>query len=251
MDIWLIYVIKTLLLPLSAFLLFVFFLYLKFFRHKIKQASALLFSIIILYLISTPIVAYYLAKQVSPYSTPDTQQISAAQALVVIGGGLVNHAPEYGAGSSVNSRTLTRLRYTAKLAKQTRLPILVSGGIVLSKQPQSEAELMADILEKEFSVPVKWQETNSRNTAENARNSYRILSQAGIKHIVLVTHAIHMSRATRQFQQAGFTVIPAPTAFLSKPEMGILTFLPSVFALETTTLAFHEYLGSLWYQLRY
>src|SRR5580765_1139325 len=50
-----------------------------------------------------------------------------AEAIVVLGGGRYLDAPEYG-GDTAGPSTLERLRYGAKLGRETRLPILVSGG---------------------------------------------------------------------------------------------------------------------------
>jgi uncharacterized SAM-binding protein YcdF (DUF218 family) len=47
-----------------------------------------------------------------------------AQAIVVLGGGRYRGAPEYG-GDTVSAMTLPRLRYAARLQRETGLPLLV------------------------------------------------------------------------------------------------------------------------------
>ena len=72
------------------------------------------------------------------------------------------------------------------------------------------AELMAETLEDDFGLVTRWRETESRNTYENAVFSNRLLREAGIRHVYLVTHALYMKRARDVFAATGLEVIPAP-----------------------------------------
>jgi uncharacterized SAM-binding protein YcdF (DUF218 family) len=254
MDIFIIYIIKTLLLPLAS-LLIISIVGLLLIRCKPLIAQKLLrFSLSALLLLSMPIATKYLAVSQEVY--PPLNNVAAyhfaAQAIVVLGGGIRESAPEYQQLATLKSSTLERVRYAAKIAKQTQLPILVTGGKVFDTDLPSEATLMAKVLTDEFRQPVRWQEKNSRNTAENADHTQAILAQEGINRIILVTHAYHMQRAVLQFQQQGFRVLPAPTVFLSQSDtLNILSFLPSAAALQKSTLILHEIMGIIWYKLRY
>ena len=110
---------------------------------------------------------------------------------------------------------------------------------------------MADILEREFAVKVRWQEGESRNTAENASLSAAILRAAGIRRVVLVTQAFHMPRAARLFRAAGLEVVPAPTHFKTagRSPLGPLDLLPQSNALRNSYFALHEWLGIAWLAL--
>ena len=44
------------------------------------------------------------------------------------------------------------------------------------------------------------------------------LEAAGVRRILLVTHAMHMKRARDAFEAAGLEVVPAPTAWLGGGE---------------------------------
>jgi uncharacterized SAM-binding protein YcdF (DUF218 family) len=125
----------------------------------------------------------------------------------------------------------------------------VVGGSVLA-EGDSEGALMRGILEDEFAVPVEWVEDRSRNTAQNALQARKVLP---VDRIVLVTHALHMRRAARQFEQAGFEVLPAPIQFVQRGHLDYVLFdwLPSIDAFAATYAALHEYLGLVWYRLRY
>jgi len=253
MDIFIIYVIKTLLLPLSS-LLILSITGLFLLQQRNFAVTLISFSLVLLLLLSLPVTVKYLAGMQEKYPPFEITSLEnfAAQAIVVLGGGLRDSAPEYAQQVTLKSRTLARIRYAALLAKKINLPLLVSGGKVFNTSLISEADIMASVLNNEFNQAVRWKEQNSRNTAENALYTQEILSQEGITRIILVTHALHMHRAVEQFQQQGLQVMPAPTVFFSKPRsLNLLSFLPYARDLERNSLVIHEIMGSAWYKLRY
>lgn len=204
---------------------------------------------LLLFAQSLPPVAAVLIASLEERAGPALRQPAGAQAIVVLGSGLRRKAVEY-ASDTANERSLVRLRYGAALARQFQLPLLVSGGSP-EQSSRSEAEVMAEIIEGEFGVAVRWRETESKDTADNAAMSARILQAAGVRRVVLVTQAFHMPRARRLFEAAGLEVIPGPTDFKSGPwEMpGPFDFLPQAKALQTSYYALHEWLGILWLEL--
>lgn len=254
MDIYIIYVIKTLLLPIASLLLLSIAGLILLPRNQPLSMTLMSFSLITLLLLSLPVVAKYLAatQEIYPPLNNATLDSFSAQAIVVLGGGLRSPAPEYEQQITLKNRTLLRVRYAALLAQQTQLPLLVSGGKVLKADNPSEAEIMAAVLINEYSQQVNWQEGSSRNTAENALYTQKILSKQGVRRIILVTHALHMRRAVEQFQLHGFHVMPAPTVFWSRSnELDVFSFLPAASALQRSSLVIHEIMGRAWYKLRY
>lgn len=200
----------------------------------------------LLVLQSLPLVSGALMASLEQRAGPVIADAGGAQAIVVLSSGLDLHQPEYG-GDTAGERTLLRLRYGAVLAKRFGLPLLVAGGRP-ENATRTEAAVMADILEREFAVKARWQEGESRNTAENAARSATILREAGVRRVVLVTQAFHMPRAVRLFRAAGLEVVPAPTQFktggASLP--GVLDLLPQSQALRNSYFALHEWLGMAW-----
>lgn len=238
--------------PLSLLLPALAGLLLWYKRPRIARAL-LATAATLLWLLSTPFVAESLLQSLedtSPLteSSPPASGANTAAAIVVLGGGTYFGAPEYG-GDTVGAASLLRLRYAAKLHRETSLPILASGGKPLGNA-LSEAEQMQRVLEQEFKVPVQWVETGSDNTAESARHSYSQLQMAGITHIYLVTHAWHMPRAASAFRAAGFSVVPAPTAYTTRYRTDLLAFLPRATALHDSAIFMHEGIGRLWYRLK-
>jgi uncharacterized SAM-binding protein YcdF (DUF218 family) len=172
-------------------------------------------------------------------------------AVVVLGGGRRFSAPEYGS-VTLNARSMERLRYGIWLGRETSLPLLFSGGSGRSESNgPAEAELAARIAEREYKMPLRWVEAQSRDTHENAMRSVPLLKSQGIERIVLVTHAYHMPRALRNFQRAQTLYSPSAAlelvaAPLGRPLPGPwkpTDWLPSLRGFEETYLALHELLG--------
>jgi uncharacterized SAM-binding protein YcdF (DUF218 family) len=219
------------------------------FRHRRWAFGLAMLGALLLLLQSLPLVSGALMASLEARAGPAIQGKDGSQAIVVLSGGLSTDAPEYG-GDTAGARTLLRLRYGALLAHRYELPVLVTGGRP-DNATRTEAAVMADILAKEFAVKVRWQETQSRTTAENAALSAAILRAAGIRRVVLVTQAFHMPRAARLFRDAGIEVVPAPTNFTStgRTPLAPSDFLPGVGALQNSYYALHEWLGMAWLAL--
>jgi len=162
--------------------------------------------------------------------------------VVILGGGVRRNAPEYG-GDTLATLTLERVRYGARVARLTGLPVLVSGGAVLSGQP--EAMLMAASLQREFGVPVKWVEALSRTTHENAVRSAEVLKREGIDRVVLVTHVFDTRRAVAEFEGQGIGVVVAPTGGSHASEESLLDYVPSMTGLTRSYYATYEILANL------
>lgn len=198
-----------------------------------------------LLLLSMPIVGKALMAPLEQYPPISAAQLQRAQAIVILGGGSYFAAPEYG-GDTVGSATLERLRYGARLARQSRLPLLVTGGAPTGGRP--EGELMRDTLEQDFGVKVRWVEANARDTAENASLSAPLLKAAGITRIALISNGWHLPRAIPLFAKQGLDVTPAPMAFSTGSPSLAWSLLPA--GLGTSREALHEYLGQLYNRLK-
>lgn len=218
-------------------------------RRKHPRAATAIMTLALgtLWLLSTPWFAHTLLRRIEPLPA-DPLRAPAAQAIVVLGGGQYYGAPEY-AADTVNEATLARLRYTAYLQRSTGKPVLVSGGSSQGS-PNAEAHAMKAVLENEFRTPVTWTESASKNTFGNARASRTLLAPLGIHRVYLVTHAWHMLRAQRQFIEAGFDVVPAPTQYATRFRLTLLDFFPRADALSDSSSFCHEILGLLWYRIK-
>ncbi len=243
--------LKTLILPPGVNLLLLLVALVCWWRYRRFAICLAALSMLSLAAMSTPWVAHALARQLErPYPPVSPEQVLAgADAIVVLGGGRYRAAAEFGGVDMLSNHGLVRLRYAAHLHRQTGLPLLVSGGVVYNPELEAEADIMARSLRESFGLAATWVEPNSSTTRENARYSAEILAAAGVRRIALVSHAMHMRRAVREFSRHGLSVLPAPTGYtgtnLNPP---LLRLLPSVDALHISRSALHEWLGYLAYQ---
>ena len=151
-------------------------------------------------------------------------------AIVVLGGGREAYAPEYGV-SNLNAWSLERLRYGIWLGRETGAPVAFSGGVGwMQKEGMSEAQIASRIAAAEFARPLRWVEEESRDTRENAGRVLPILLRDGVNEVIVVTHAWHMPRALRAFQEAAqgrVKVTAAPMALAPLVDQPLLMWLPS------------------------
>jgi uncharacterized SAM-binding protein YcdF (DUF218 family) len=192
--------------------------------------------------LQAPLEARYPALKIAELDRLD------ADAIVVIGAGRYRGAPEFGEDEVIGPG-LDRLRYAAMLARASKKPLLVSGGAP-DGGSRSEAEAMRTSLARDFGIAVRWLETASANTHENAVRSAEILRPAGVRRIALVTHAWHMPRAAAAFEATGLVVVPAPTGYSSVGSRSMLDFVPRAGAMQASARALHEWIGQAWYALR-
>lgn len=202
-------------------------------------------SLLSLLLLSLPLVGNLLMAPLESHSPITSAQLQRVQAIVILGGGTYYAAPEYG-GDTVSHHTLERLRYGARLARQSGLPLLVTGGAPFGGR--AEAGSMREVLENEFNVKVRWTETAARNTTENASLSAPLLKAAGITRIALISHGWHQPRAIALFEKQGFEVTPASTAFSTGSPSLLETLLPG--GMNRSRHALSEYLGQLYNRLK-
>ena len=169
------------------------------------------------------------------------------QAIVVLGGDVVTVGPD--GAQDIGPLTLERLRRGAALAHETNLPVLVTSG-VLSHGRAPLADLMADSLKSDFSVPVRWIEPQAHDTWDNAQMSAAILRGAGITSVYVVTHGWHMRRALIAFRQSGLAVTPAPVALNHWPGGDLTDFIPLAGEWRLSYFGLHEWIGCAWYAWR-
>jgi len=248
--------LKAIFFPPGIFLFLLVVAIISFDSHRALSKRILIFTTALLFLLSTPIISKILIHPLEKYEPLELQvaQNIPADAIVILSGGRLRNAKEYDGKDVSGDKSLSRLMYGARLHVATQLPILITGGFGYDRR-LSLAELMANDLSQHFGIKAQWLETESKNTAENASLSAKILRPLDKMKILLVSDAWHMRRAVEIFEREGFLVTPAPTRFegnsASELDFRLDLFLPSVTALKRSYFAIHEMLGIAWYQLRY
>lgn len=199
-----------------------------------------------LWLLSCNAAGIWLAQALLPMPVPlQPAQLQPTQAIVVLGGGVLRDAPEYGAAQP-SGHTLARLRYGARLARQSGKPLAFAGGIgwgAAGTDMPAEGQVARDLLQQEWGLAPRWVDDRSRDTAENAQQMKRLLAADGVSRIALVTDAWHMARSVRAFEAAGFQVVPAPTGFPSVRSRPVLEWLPSAEGLALSRQVLREWLA--------
>lgn len=174
-----------------------------------------------------------------------------ADAIVILGAGREQNDPGWGGADQPGLMALERLRYAARLARASGLPMAATGGLHYG-QPPSEAALMADAMKRDYGLEIRWLEEQSRTTWENAVLSADLLQPQGVRRVVLVTQAWHMPRSRWSFEQAGFEVISAPMGYLSagyaRPLGG---WLPESRVIWQSSQLLNEAIGLLAYPIVY
>ena len=241
--------LTSLAVPPSAPLLLAFLGLLLAWRRKRGGLALAALSLIALWLLACHGTAVWLARHALPQFPPITAaelDTSRVQAIVVLGGGLLSGAPEYGGLPQPAPFTAARLRYGVWLARQSGLPVAFTGGVGWAAdgmQPVSEADVAGRVALQDYGVKLRWLETASRDTWENARLLAPLLQKDGVQRIALVTDAWHMPRSVAAFERAGLSVTPAPMGFTLPVESSLLQWLPSVQGLLASRQVLRECLG--------
>ncbi|KAA0874445.1 YdcF family protein [Nitrincola tapanii] len=216
--------------------------------RRISAFLLLLLCAASLWLLGLPLVSHPLQRSLEIYPALNLDSVEA-QAIVVLGGGRAFDGAEFGWPDAPSEQTLSRLTYGAFLHRQTGLPLLVSGGRV-HNEAQSEAELMQQLLQASFDLPVAWLEDRSRTTYENALYTAQMLKAEEIQTVLLVSQAWHLHRAVPVFEHQGLEVIPAPIQFTTPPPKGWIGWIPTAYHARQSAQAIHEWLGFWVYRLR-
>lgn len=248
------YLLKQFFLPPGLFLLGLLLAWWLRLRYPRLARMGFAVSLLGLWLMSLPVCVEWAGRALEPEPalpvTDWAQLARRADVIVVLGAGRERGDPAWG-GDQPGALAGERLRYAARLAKASGLPLLVTGGLHFG-QPPSEAALMAESLEKDFGIGVRWREEASRTTWENALFSAPLLREAGVRRVLLVTLAAHLPRARWCFERQGFEVLGAPVGFLgvpnARPGGG---WLPEAKAFWQSGLLLNEALGRLTYPLLY
>ena len=187
---------------------------------------------------------------------------SVVEAVVVLGGGVVADAPSEefltvisgapGASrrpAALSTEAESRLIYGMRLARRLGVPIVVTGGRVLAAESvPAEADvarrLLLDLGFPDARILV---ESQSRTTAENARNTAEVF---GFSRVAVVTSAYHMPRSLYAFEAAGISPVPAPAAFRTdRRPLRPIDAMPMAKALYNSSVFLREIVGLLFYRL--
>ena len=238
--------VTCLLSPLgSSLCLLILALFLAWRRRSRLATACGALAVVWLWAWSVPVLSLWLRGTLeNQFAQRPLSRVPQAQALVLLGGGV---SPPSGKATDINlGAAADRVWYAARLFHAGKAPLLLlSGGSDPQRHAFSEARAMAVFLQDlGVPAPALVLEEDSRNTLENAAFSAKLLNERGIRHVLLVTSALHMPRALALFTAQGLQVEPAPTDFeADNPPPGALAWLPDAEALDGSGRAMKEWVG--------
>lgn len=229
----------------SALLLSILSLLFLWRRHDRAASILAIGALSWLWLWSTPAASLAIRSHIeSRHPDVPIASLPSADAIVVLGGSVT---PPESPGQFVNlSSGADRVWHAARLYKAGKAPFIVlSGGSDPACSVMSEAQAMRIFL-RDLGVPDQAMllEQESRNTQQNAEYSARLLHARGLNRTLLVTSALHMERARREFEIQGLEVIPAVTdREAGAPPPVPWRYLPDAEALSSSAGALKEIVG--------
>jgi len=210
---------------------------------------------LILYLFSIPAISdrllYSLENQ---YRQPDVDVLSSLDIVVVLGAGY------HPSGVFRESADPSGMAYARVFGGVKAFKNSGAGAIAFCEGWRDDARESGAEVMKAFAIELGVQddkiitEDKSQNTMTNATELKRLLAPKEHRHIGLATSALHMPRAEQVLRQvfASDTIVPIPVGYLYTPKTRYLdSIIPSARALQTSTEALHEWIGMLWYTIRY
>lgn len=193
----------------------------------------------------TPWVANRVVGALEARAAEHTAACGDVRAIVLLSGGLAR--PPRDANDVAALSVMSTQRVMALVERDDpRLPLLIAGG---GEHASSEAALMHALLRT--LAPVRADvalETASRTTWENAQNAAAALPPP--RRVALATSALHLPRARRAFEAAGFEVCPWPLDRQYLDAGGVTAWLPNSTSARKTEAALHELAGDLVYLWR-
>jgi uncharacterized SAM-binding protein YcdF (DUF218 family) len=215
--------------------------------------TLLLAGTALLYLVSIEPVMdgllFGLENRYRPLGTLDPEAVSAI--VVLGGGGVVCNSPEEEGEATLSSDSLKRVMYARTLHELYGLPIIVSGGNVV-KNTSCETEsstarrtlMMLGVEESKI-----LEQGNSRNSWEDALYIQKLYRPG---KVLLVTSSYHMRRGMFCFESNDIRCVPAPTDYKSRmTRYNYRSFLPRMVSFRGSHLAMKEWLGLVYYRMRY
>lgn len=166
-----------------------------------------------LYIWSTPWLSIHARSAIeAAHPARLAVDVESVPTAVVLGGGVASPVPPARFMPDLG-RSADRVWFAAQLFHAGKVERIVLCGAVDSRLGGlSEAESMR-IFILDLGVPdaAIHLESTSINTRQNAVHVAHLLNEWGVDRLLLVTSALHMPRARRQFEAQGLVVFPAAT----------------------------------------
>lgn len=238
--------ISTFVLPPGLFIvLFLLCIYLMLNKKYYRAIVTAFLSTVIIYLLSIAPVANSFMRLVEVTNWNESE-LKSSDVIVLLGGGVSEGVIDISGIGIPSQDSTVRLVDAARLYKNYKLPIIVSGGSIFGSS--EEANVYARIL-ADLDVPDNdiIKEGSSRDTKENARYVAEIMTQKGFKKAILVTSSYHMKRSMFLFEKNNVAVTPYPSGVSAYNKISSFAdYLPRT---SEASLALNELFGLMVYKI--
>ena len=232
-------------MPIMVFILIILFNTFKGYK-KLTYYSLILF-----YVISTPIFSNFIMKQVEgEYEFENFENLKKVDAIVVLSG--MMRINEFENDYKIEWGDADRFFKGIELYDFNKSNVIVFTG---GKSPYNKTKISEGDILKEYAIRFGVKEEDILITKEvlnTSDESYAVKDLIGNKKtIILVTSAFHMSRAKSLFEKQGHIVIPYKVDFKNPPKFSwhFIDFIASSQGLRKTEIALREILGRFYYSI--
>lgn len=218
-------------------------------RRRRGLALVLVGGLGLLAIIVLPISTWVIAPLENRF--PQPQLPARVDGIVVLGGAVeprVSAAHHQPAVNGAAERLFAAVRL-ARLYPSARI-VLSGGEATVIPEGFHEADVMRDILVRQGIPPERMAiESKSRNTYENARDSYRLVHPKPGEVWVLITSGWHMPRAVGCFRKVGWSVVPYPVDYVTAGTSDLVTTYLLYEELPPLSIAVKEWIGLVAYRI--
>lgn len=229
-------------LPFSLAIIFLGLIFLWFTKkQKVGKILVTIGAVLLLFMGTRIATVLIISPLDHAYSVYKIDKNNPVKFIVVLSGGAGFTS---GVPMNTNSDHVTLSRIMEGIRIYKSIPgskIVLTGGPVSSTIPFSviESYLLVQLgIPKEDIIL----DTKSLDTTQEVLNVRKIVKD---EPFVLVTSAVHMTRAVKLFQKQGMSPISAPTDFYVSGRSYIIP-IPSASSLHSIDAAIHEYIGIFW-----
>jgi uncharacterized SAM-binding protein YcdF (DUF218 family) len=179
--------------------------------------------------------------------------IPEGDAIILLGGGVRENVRDLSGVGFPGGDMLGRMVTAVRLHNQLNIPIIISFGEVFEDRNAGAPIVRRFLIELGVDGSQIILEEKSRDTYENAKYSKEICEKMGYTSPILLTSGYHLKRSNWIFNHIGLAVAPFPAYFTTHetPEYNWRSFLPNRNSLTGVSNALHEYLGLIYYKLKF
>lgn len=183
------------------------------------------------------------------YPVISKENIEKGEVYILLGGGILTDT----AGGNVPAKNVyPRILETAKLYNKSPKKIFISGGSPLQNKQSESSVYKKELLSLGIPEEDILIEEKSNTTKENSTYIKWIMNEKNIKSGIIITSAVHMPRSMEVFKDYELVFYPAPCDFTAHiKKQNFLAYIPQFKVFKDLYSAFWEYVGLVYYKIRY